>query len=140
MNKIDLIFKLASEFRQAIESMDISLFPNSSFFENFPKGCCGDASNLLSKYLSKHGIETEYVWGLKGEQSHAWLEYDVYLIDITADQFSDITQKVIFTTDKSWYNKFRIKDRHDGDFEKYESFNKNRLSIIYNNILRHIPN
>lgn len=118
--------------------MDINQFPNSGFFKNFQRGCCGDASNLLSKYLSTHGIKTVYVWGLKGEQSHAWLEYEDYIIDITADQFSDVSQQVIVTKDKAWHYKFRIQGKYDNDFEEFESCNKKRLSTIYQNILSHI--
>ncbi|AQR94643.1 hypothetical protein CLSAP_19560 [Clostridium saccharoperbutylacetonicum] len=36
----------------------------------FPRGCCGDASNLLAKFLRDNGIECEYVCGIKGQQSH----------------------------------------------------------------------
>ncbi|MFT8349294.1 transglutaminase domain-containing protein [Clostridium saccharoperbutylacetonicum] len=49
----------------------------NAIFE-FPRGCCGDASNLLAKFLRDNGIECEYVCGIKGQQSHVWLECDDY--------------------------------------------------------------
>ena len=52
--------------------------------------------------------EFDYILGayddsIETEQSHAWLEKDGLIIDITADQFSDIHSEVIITKDHTWH-------------------------------------
>jgi hypothetical protein len=101
------INKLAASFRQAIEkARDEGAFSDDFSFRHFPRGCCGDASDLLAQYLMEYGIQTWYICGThrpageteienwNGIQSHAWLatadprQTDQYLIiDITGDQF-----------------------------------------------------
>ncbi|MGD8190199.1 hypothetical protein ACQCN2_09470 [Brevibacillus ginsengisoli] len=125
-------------FRKVIQTMGIDEFPQSSFFENFPRGCCGDTSDLFAKFLSSHGISTYYVWGLKSEQSHAWLEYEDIIIDLTADQFDEIQDEVIVTTERSWHNQFVVQNKRLCDFDEYNNYNANRLRTIYNNILNRI--
>lgn len=138
MKKAEKIRELSMELRNAITKMEPDELPNSSFLLRFPYGCCGDASNLLAKYLRENNIECEYVWGMRGEQSHAWLECSDLMIDITADQFPEIKEKILVTSDKSWHRNFKSQRRSDGDFEKFEPYNKNRLTTIYENILRRI--
>ena len=68
------VFQLAQEFRQAMNQAQAEgLFDKKSLFETFPRGCCGDTCYLLAEYLLEHGIYTEYVYGTKWPQSHAWL-------------------------------------------------------------------
>lgn len=61
-------------------------FKNS---KNFPIGCCGNASEILERRLLEKGfypIERKVnMWF--NNQSHSWLVYKGYIIDITIDQF-----------------------------------------------------
>ena len=58
--------------------------------QGFPRGCCGIISELMGDYLNTVGIgEFGYVCGMKDGASHAWLEVDELIADITGDQFSD---------------------------------------------------
>ena len=138
MENVEKIRKLAAQIRNAIAKMGYDEFADSDFLLRYPRGCCGDASNLLAKFLRDNDIECEYVWGMMGQQSHAWLECGDLIIDITADQFTEIKEKILITTDKSWHKKFEGQTRSDGDFEKFDSYNKRRLTIIYKNILLRI--
>ena len=73
MNDQD-IYRLAKTFKDAaVSARDAGLFRNDICFQSFPRGCCGDTCDLLATYLLSHGIETIYVCGTRGEQSHAWL-------------------------------------------------------------------
>jgi len=85
--------------------------------KRFPNGCCKVASVLLMKYLvEEHGFnEVEGIAnGMridprdadKGWGSHFWLEHGTTIIDITADQFDDITSPVIVTTNRDWHDQF----------------------------------
>lgn len=127
------------EFRSMIEHTDFSVMPIASNFLRFPKGCCGDTSVLLWKYLQikfngRFDRYIKYKCGIK-KQSHAWLEYqDGIIIDITADQFSDINEPVVITTDNRYYNVFKKRSEQEevSDFYKFEKNCKERLIKIYN--------
>ena len=68
------IYRLAHIFKDAaLTARDAGLFRNDVPFRDFPNGCCGDTCYLLATFLLSHGIETIYVCGTRGNQSHAWL-------------------------------------------------------------------
>ena len=90
--ELDKIKVLATSFRGAIEiAKDAGEFDNDFVFPRFPKGCCGDTSDLLAEYLAQHDIYTYYVCGQKGTQSHAWLVL-VNTVTVTTDN-SDADRK-----------------------------------------------
>jgi hypothetical protein len=133
---------LATNFRSAIEKCDKSVLIT---FENFPRGSCGDACLLLAKYLQNNGCGVfNYICGViygpeeYDEQSHAWLERDDVIVDITADQFPDINESVIVTTDHAWYNAFQIKINHTADFENYDKNTASTLSSAYRKIILYL--
>lgn len=131
--------KLARVFRVAISACDRKeLF---STLQEFPNGACGDASYLLAKYFEENGCgQFEYVVGEKRPNfhSHAWLEQDGVIIDITADQFEGINEPVLVTTDRSWHSQFEEEDRHIADFERYDASTVNNLRSSYNFVIRQI--
>ncbi|MEW9699069.1 transglutaminase domain-containing protein [Paenibacillus sp. SI8] len=136
---IDKIKELGHLFRNAIEKLEKSEFSSSTWFENFPRGCCGDTSDLFAKYLLTLGIQTEYVWGINSKrQSHGWLEYEDYIMDLTADQFHEISERVLITREGIWYQQFKGQRRSIHDFEKFSDFNSLRLGKIYGNVIKRL--
>lgn len=107
MKKIE---SLAWEFRKAMDgAKESEEFKSDIVYKNFPRGCCGDTSDLLAQYLLEHGIKTLYVCGtyrdgcFENLQSHAWLlcmDSEV-IVDITGDQFK--YDPVFLNYDKSVY-------------------------------------
>ena len=93
----------ATRFRAAFEQGGLRLHS----LVNFPKGSCGDASEMLGQYLSDSDLGT---WSYRsGTQSdlfatHAWVERNDMIVDITADQFADISEPVIVTADRTWHD------------------------------------
>lgn len=89
------LFELVSGFREAIEiAKRNKKFINDCRFRYFPRGCCDDASFLLSEYLYLYGIRCKIVEGTYYDDdpeltsSHGWIELsDGRVIDITGDQF-----------------------------------------------------
>lgn len=81
--------ELATSFRLAVEIV-VETGNVPMHIQGFPRGCCGNISELMGDYLNTVGIgEFFYVCGMKDGASHAWLEVDGLNVDITADQFSD---------------------------------------------------
>jgi hypothetical protein len=63
---------------------------------------------LLGQYLVDSGLgEWTYCSGVLPDSgnTHAWLEQDGVLVDITADQFSDVDSPVIVTVDSKWHGR-----------------------------------
>ena len=115
------ISRLAAKFREAILLAPKSEFPwNSSMaLSQFPRGCCGDTSQTLATYLySEVGLVCDYVLGTSNDLgSHAWLEINGTVIDITADQFNDRgydSQKVYVGEKSDLHNNFETTVTPDG--------------------------
>lgn len=123
MEKIEY---LACKFRKAIEvAKSEGKFTYDQMFRNFPQGCCGITSELLSKFLLDNGIKAEltYVCGiyyndLLESPSHAWLlANNNIVIDITGDQFKHYPAPVKFNKSiyvgfsNEFYELFEIRER-----------------------------
>lgn len=68
------IYDLACLFKAAMLAAKADGYFNRDIcFREFPRGCCGDTCYLLASFLKEKDIETLYVWGDRGFQSHAWL-------------------------------------------------------------------
>lgn len=126
--KADILYlrELGLQFRNSAIKYGIENLPIS--FHKFPMGSCGDASLLLGKYLDEMGLgKFDYVCGEPGRQSHAWLEKDGIIVDITADQFDGVTEEVIVADNSDFHKRFEKDFRHsyiesfgNGDFVDIE--------------------
>lgn len=78
-------------------------------FERFPTGCCGE-SYPWCFLISQGYTNVRHVAGertVNGQyQTHAWLEWDGWIIDITADQFADGTSAVFMERDSEFHRSF----------------------------------
>lgn len=86
------MYELVENFRNAIEKAKKDGKFRDTNFARFPVRCCGDCSDLLGEYLLNYGFKTIQISGsykddVGEQQSHAWLVYKEWIIDITADQF-----------------------------------------------------
>lgn len=114
--------ELAAAVRFIIEQSS-SCWP--PFWSQFPRGTCGDTSLILGAILDDFGYSGfEYVCGEMnksdgGHSSHAWLQKEELIIDITADQFSDITDSVIVSTNSNWHKRWHVSNRSCSDLKKY---------------------
>lgn len=93
---------IAFAVREAIEAADRTNWPA---FDHFPRGTCGTVSEVLARLLrERFGLDARYVAGdghPDCDGSHAWVEVDGTVIDITADQFG--LPPVIVTDDSPWH-------------------------------------
>lgn len=132
---IDKLKILATEFRLAIEKCKSIRTPAFSF-ENFPRGCCGQACHLLAKYLEQNGCgRFNYILGNRQGSSHAWLEQGKVIVDITADQFNDNNQPVIVTVEHNWHDQFCGEIDSVADFDKYNEQFRINAWHVYKKVL-----
>lgn len=99
----------ATLIRRALEQ----IAPTLECLQSFPHGACGNASVLLGEWLIRKGIEgVEYVSGGSDEiKSHAWLECDGLIIDITADQFGTGMPPVFVGRNRRFHDLFKVFNR-----------------------------
>ena len=132
---VNKLIELATRFRAAIMKCDPKFLIIT--LRNFPNGACGDAALLLAKYLEDNNCgKFDYVLSYREGKSHAWLQRDSIIVDITANQFQDQIEPVIVTEDHSWHSQFNIKNKHIADFTIYDKSTVNILSQAYKQILR----
>lgn len=138
--KLEKTKLLADKFRSAIEHCKDDLpVP----FHNFPKGSCSPVALLFGTFLKDNGMgEFDYLSGARWQQpgemeTHAWIMQGDLLIDITADQFPEINEKVFLTRDMSWHKKFEIMHQYLADYRqeepKLDSTYKKILSVLKQN-------
>jgi hypothetical protein len=131
------LYDYATRFRAAIESCDKRSLPIT--FERFPRGSCGDATLLLGKYLEESGFgKFNYVLGERNGNSHAWLENDEVIIDITADQFLDMPHQVFVACESEWHSSFHGEVLHVADPEIYDEHTRITLRRAYGVVMNYL--
>ena len=133
---------VATRFREAIECWAQNERPEP--FQSFPRGCCGDASELLAAYLESLGfVDVFYVtgsgtrdWGTGACDwcSHAWVEVGSYIVDITASQFSNSLPHVWVTRDRTWHDEV-VEDRRPAGFHGYDDRTIAMLGSCYHRLV-----
>ncbi|MGA5824291.1 hypothetical protein ACPC54_41425 [Kitasatospora sp. NPDC094028] len=116
MTEEELIRQDAQRFRWALEAAAFQLAERSWTLyglRDFPTGACLDASLLLAEYLTDRGrgewkcVVGERPVGPAMPHSHAWLERNGLIVDITADQFADSSGLAVWVTrDRAWHAQF----------------------------------
>ncbi len=102
---------VAYAFREELEKQK-GLDQLPDHLKKFPCGCCGVVSELLGDYFNTQlGLRVEYVCGEKDGGSHAWIELDGVVIDITSDQFEGRPPVFIAAKD-SWYTSWEEASRN----------------------------
>lgn len=102
---LDRVVHAALKFRHALQEPEGLECPS---LQRFPAGACGDTSDLLARFLLDEGLgEWDHVSGCDTTgQTHAWIEREGWIVDITADQFGDVGEPVTVTTERQWHERF----------------------------------
>ena len=107
MNEQDLLRSEAAAIRRAFQECrldgDLSWITTS-----FPHACCGVVSSILSHHLFTIGMpDVKRASGVRiDQQSHMWVEAGEWIIDITADQFDEVSEPVLVTQNRTWHQQF----------------------------------
>ena len=133
--KEDDIQKVALAFRATILSIPVNQRPYG--LKNFPSGACGDTALLLGTYFNDLGESGfSYVSGCRGSyethtwHTHAWLQRDSLVIDLTCDQFDDAPDGFIFQT-SNWHKQFREVEFSDASLVSWHGHSVNELQQFY---------
>ena len=131
-DKYNQLVEECTKFRAVIEECKYNI--GIEWFKDFPEGCSQDTSLILAKYLHAKGFGIPYVVSAEKESgSHMWIELDNYIIDITADQFEEVSEKVIVTKKSKFHNSFEDKEKpipynqlltgsNFGDFDLFNAY------------------
>jgi len=85
------------------------------------------------------GFREEIINGKIRELSHAWLQNkEDLIVDITADQFDEIDEKIIVTEDKKWHSSFESEIKHVAHFKIYDKPTVLRLGNAYKENIKNI--
>lgn len=141
---IEYLVCVATQFREAMESLNSDL---GVTFSHFPSGACGDAVLVLGAHLKDIGLgEFNYMvgnyHGIKGDSwsSHAWLQGGQLVIDITADQFPDVDDKVIISNNSIWHSALEGRADNLADYRIYDAHTKSTLKRVHSKVLEFIKN
>ena len=92
---IDELNKIAKTVRNAL---DIERKKGTfGYIPNYPAGLCGYASYALG-YVLHEMYPDKDIYQVGGDRNgghHSWVEYDCWIIDITADQFKDSENSIV---------------------------------------------
>ena len=108
--------------------------------DGYPERCCKPASQLLARYLVTvarvpmvqfiRGRRDGTAFCEQGWQSHVWLEAGGLIVDITADQYDEVSRKVFVKETSAWHQTFqtqnslsygemlRMEGKYVGQFER----------------------
>ena len=107
----DELQAFASRCRTGLEL--VPLAERNIGFKAFPTGACGDSSELLGILLiERAGLSVKYVLGtnhpeLGPQATHAWLETDGLIVDITHDQVEGTGLTGWVFERSPWHAKFK---------------------------------
>jgi len=126
------------KFRSAL-LLAINTFDNVPLdLKDFPKGACEVSSVMLMTYLYSCGYSNiSYFSGVRfpsdggQEESHTFLKYKNFFIDITGSQFDDCKDEIIFEADHQLHKSFKGKDRGESDIYKYSDQGKVSYQPFY---------
>ena len=113
--------EIATRVRSALEA---GVLADHVGLRQFPRGACGDTCYLLGQYLVDQGFPPfSYICGYRHGLSHAWLQQDGWVVDITSDQFDDGPGPVIVANVSPWQDTFTERDPpHDCYLDSCDEF------------------
>lgn len=115
--------EIIEQFREKIRNTDFD--GRQSIMNRFPSACCKQASMFFAKYLVGNNIVakediTFVVNALRDQSSHAWLEVNNRIVDISIDQFHE-TNQFTYELDSAFHQSFKGATR--SSYHEVMSFN-----------------
>jgi len=129
----DILLHEIRKFRTAII--------NSNEFPAFPTGCCGISSKFLAKYLVEEiGLNPKNIFFIHtdlDDDTHAWLLINGVNYDMTANQFPEFAEDIVFWENWIWGKRFEEKNLNKVRYNEIDIIKK---MDCYNSILTFLNN
>jgi hypothetical protein len=111
---IDQLREHAELVRSCIEELQRADDP-PSLIKSFPRMGCRISTIAMAISLAENqGADRKLIKGrFGGEQGHAWLQFDGIDIDISANQFDDMKERVIVRRSSEYHSRFSDASLHD---------------------------
>lgn len=124
-------------FCSALQQVNWSKMPAQ--FQEFPLGTCGDISDILAEHLYSNGFNSiDYVCGFYNGRSHAWLEINGYAIDVTANQFHDISAHFLYQQPELWHYKFEEQTRRKAGYKTFRGPAIQDIELLHDEIIERL--
>ena len=122
-------------FQNALSKIDWDSMPIG--FQNFPSGSCGNISDILGEYLRSKGFNNiEYICGKTNKiRSHAWIEIEGYVVDLTAHQFNEVSEPIVSKKPSEWHAQFEEVTRRSAGYSGMKGPAVCGLRKVHNKIL-----
>lgn len=112
------IVSLISHTRQTVEEL-ANTYHDGGAWGNGLAGYCGIASRFLIGLFKRNNLNAYLVCGLFDGQTHCWVEYQDFCIDLTISQFEGFEHK-----------KFSICVKRSEFYRKHYTFNLAGVSAV----------
>lgn len=124
----EVIREIATQLRISILAVPAHLRPIQ--YQEFPRGACGSTSRLLATCLTRANFENvAFRSGKFGRYSHAWVQIQDVIVDVTADQKPFHQESVIAQEGHAFYVKFLP---HAGFLSEPDTEELNFLQLLLN--------
>lgn len=132
----DIVKQIASQVRSACEGFVNSHESFDYDFHGQDDLCCmcAVASMALKKALEREGIHSDLVVGEYDGFCHCWLEWQNYIVDITATQFNLKRKIHIVSTNTKLYNKIEVNPSEFKDWPHTQKPNDKVVKYILERI------
>ena len=90
------LYYLVKSYRDAIEQAHKKNRFCKWPFNQFPEACCGQASDILARFLGEQGIYTKVVSGSDSNTTHAWLVLDDSILQKNIQRAEEATDFLFF--------------------------------------------
>ena len=137
----DRAASVASLFRAALLATDLSQAPGN--LPGFPAGCCSWACYFIGAFLKEEmSLDPLRVQGVRGPESHEWIEIGGLTMDITSDQFQDIDAAIVVSRSSRWHETWTVEATRPvfpvARYDRVAKRGQRRPSDIYGDVCRRV--
>lgn len=101
--------KYIEDYCKIVRNAIVKSKSNTLLLKDFPSGCCRDSSIIIGEILKDFRAKNVYLCRkeIDDKLSHSWIEFDNWIIDITADQFGlEFSSVIVFYLESPhWFHK-----------------------------------
>lgn len=128
------LYRICHDVREFLEYSAQKNLERDAGLPHFPSGCCDFSSELLAVKLQEKDPSNCYQYVCGQDELgcyHAWVECNGIIIDITADQFNGVTEKIIISQSSKFHKRYSSLEKID--------IKKQRLMDATSRLVKEMP-